>query len=341
MKNNLTLIKVVFAMALTIITSTGAQAQSNFGIQNQIVSVYPVIFETPNRMVNLEVKVTAPIQGENLPIILISHGHGAPWYLASYRGMSPLADYYAANGFVVIQPTHQDSRILGLDKNGPEGALFWKSRAEDMIFCIDHLGELLAAIPGLAQRTDKKSIAAVGFSMGGHTVSMLAGMQLHDPVSGKTVTRAEPRIKAFVTLGAPGSGKDVAEWAVENYPATQGTDYSTMSKDALIIVGDRDKNPQFSARDSWRFDIYNTSPAPKTLLTLLGTGHMLGGIMGWDAYETSLTDDENPETLQFIQEVTVAYIRSKLISNDTSWEAAINKLARTDTPKGKIEVKTE
>ena len=81
------------------------QAPANFGISKQITSVYPIIFETPNRLVNLEVKVTAPVKGENLPVILISHGHGAPWYLASYRGMAPLADYYAANGFVVIQTT--------------------------------------------------------------------------------------------------------------------------------------------------------------------------------------------------------------------------------------------
>lgn len=335
------LIQIVFIMALATITGTHTLAQSNSGIQNQITSVYPVTFETPNRMVNLEVKVSAPVQGENLPVILISHGHGAPWYLASYRGMAPLADYYAANGFVVIQPSHQDSRILGLDKNGPEGALFWKSRAEDMIFCIDHMDEILAAIPNLAQRTDKNKIAAVGFSMGGHTVSMLAGMQLHDPVSGKTVTNVEPRIKAFVTLGAPGSGKDVAEWALENYPAVKGTDYSTMSKEALIIVGDRDKNPLFSTRDDWRFDIYNTSPVPKTLLTLFDTGHMLGGIMGYDAFETSVTEDENPETLRFIRKMSTAYIRSQLNPNDKSLEISVNELTQTENPKGKIEVKTK
>lgn len=333
--------RFLFVMALTTITGTNTQAQSDFGIQNQITSVYPIIFETPERMVNLEVKVTAPVQGKGLPVILISHGHGAPYYLASYRGMAPLADYYAANGFVVIQPTHQDSRILGLDKNGHEGALFWKSRADDIIFCIDHIDEILAVIPGLAQRTDKNKIAAVGFSMGGHTVSMLAGMQLHDPVSGKTVTKPEPRIKAFVTLGAPGNGSDMAEWALENYPAAKGTDYSTMSRDTLVVVGDRDKNPQFSTRDNWRFDIYNTSPAPKTLLTLFNTGHMLGGIMGYDAYETSVTEDENPETLQFIQQITTAYIRSQLIPNDNSWGIAINELAQAEHPRGKVEIKTK
>lgn len=334
-----TLIKVLFPMALSIFMGVNTQAQFYPGITNPITSVYPVTFETSYRMVNLEVKVTAPVKGENLPVILISHGHGTNWYLVSYRGMAPLTDYYASNGFVVIQPSHQDSRILGLDKNGPEGALFWKSRVEDMIFCIDHMDELLAAIPGLARRTDKDKIAAVGFSMGGHTVSMLAGMQLHDPVSGKTATNAEPRIKAFISLGAPGNGTDIAEWTTENYPATKGTDYSTMTRDALIVVGDRDKNPQFSTRDSWRFDIYTTSPAPKTLLKLTDTGHMLGGIMGWDALETNASNDENPETLRFIQQMTTAYLRSKLNPNDKSWENAANELAKAENPKGKIEVK--
>lgn len=147
----LVLIKIVFTIALATIVGTSVLAQSCPGITNPITTVYPVIFDTPNRLANLEVKVTAPVKGEDLPVILISHGHGAPWYLASYRGMSPLVDYYASNGFVVIQPPHQDSRILGLDKSGPEGALFWKSRVEDMIFCIDHMDELLAVIPGLTQ----------------------------------------------------------------------------------------------------------------------------------------------------------------------------------------------
>lgn len=335
------LIKIVFTMALATMVGTNTLAQSYPGITNPITSVYPATFETSYRQVNLEVKVTAPVQGENLPVILISHGHGASWYLASYRGMSPLADYYASNGFVVIQPSHQDSRILGLDKSGPEGALFWKSRVQDMIFCIDHLDELLVSIPGLTQRTDKNKIAAVGFSMGGHTVSMLAGMQVHDPVSGKTIKYAEPRIKAFVIMGAPGNGTDIAEWAAENYPVITGTDYSTMTRDALIVVGDRDKSPLFSARDSWRFDIYNTSPAPKTLLKVTDSGHMLGGVTGWDALEANGTNDENPETLQFIHQMTTAYLRSKLNSNDKSWENAVKELAQAENPKGKIEVKTK
>ncbi len=102
-----------------------------------------------------------------------------------------------------------------------------------------------------------------------------------------------------------------------------------------------DKNPQLSEHDSWRFDIYNTSPAPKTLLKITDTGYMLGGIMGWDALETNATNDENLETLRFIQQITTAYLRSKLDPNDKSWDNAVNELAKTENPKGKIEVKTK
>ena len=62
-------------MALAAMVGMNAQAQSYPGITNPITSVYPVIFETSYRQVPLEVKITAPVKGNNLPVILISHGH--------------------------------------------------------------------------------------------------------------------------------------------------------------------------------------------------------------------------------------------------------------------------
>ena len=63
--------------------------------------------------------------------------------------------------------------------------------------------------------------------------------------------------------------------------------------------------------------------------------------MGWDALETNATNDENLETLRFRQQITTAYLLSKLIPNDKSWDNAVNELAKTENPKGKIEVKTK
>ena len=71
----------------------------------------------------MELRVVSPATGDNLPIILLSHGHGASNFLASMRGYGPLADYYAAHGFVVILPTHQDSKTLALDPTEGGGLL--------------------------------------------------------------------------------------------------------------------------------------------------------------------------------------------------------------------------
>ncbi|KJE20851.1 hypothetical protein FF36_04815 [Frankia torreyi] len=51
----------------------------------------------------------------------------------------------------------------------------------------------------------------------------------------------------------------------------------------------------------WHADPYHLAPGPKSLLTLFDAGHMLGGISGDDAAETT---DENPERVTAIQQLT-------------------------------------
>lgn len=120
------------------------------------------------------------------------------------RGYGPRADFYAAHGFVVILPTHQDSKALGLDPNGPEGALFWRSRATDMHFILDHLDEIASAVPGLAGRLDMERAAAVGHSLGAHTVAMLAGMQVTDANTQEVVNLKARQRAAAIMFSPPG-----------------------------------------------------------------------------------------------------------------------------------------
>ena len=295
---------------------------SNFGaITNPIVSYSPVVFTVPERQVELQLKVSAPATGTDLPIILVSHGHGQSTFLSSLRGYGPLVDFFAAQGFVVIQPTHQDSKALGLDPNGPEGGLFWLSRTKDMRFIVDHLDQIEAT---------------VGHSAGGHTVGMLAGMSVTDPKDGKVVNLVEPRIKAFVLIGVPGKGSDLAAFASEHYPVLKNPNFDTMTMPALVVNGDKDKNAQFSDRDDWRADAYPLSPAPKCLLTVFGGQHILGGISGYDAAETQ---DESPERVAFVRETILAYIRTALNPVDTSWEDAKKALKQDSNAKGRIECK--
>ena len=87
-----------------------------------VLSVSPVVLPAPGRAVDLQVRVSAPVTGSDLPVILLSHGQGYSNHLSSLNGYAPLANFWAAHGFVVIQPTHLSSRTLSLDPDDPRGA---------------------------------------------------------------------------------------------------------------------------------------------------------------------------------------------------------------------------
>jgi len=300
-----------------------------------VVSFSPVVQSVPGRAVDLHMRVSAPVTGRELPVILLSHGHGNSNYLSSLRGYGPLVDFYAAHGFVVIQPTHLDSMTLNL-RDDPEGPLFWRARAEDMRSILDHLDQIEAAVPGLNGRLDRSRIAAVGHSMGGHTVGMLAGMRVTDPNDGTDVDLADSRVKAGVLLGAPGGSADLSAFASEHYPVLRNSSFAEMTTPALVVAGDRDVNPNFSDRVDWRADAYFLSPGPTCLLTLFGAEHILGGVSGYDAAETT---DENPERVAAVQRLTWAYLRTALYPEDRAWDAARAALMDAPNPLGRVECK--
>lgn len=292
-----------------------------------ILAFGPFEMEAPGRPVPMELRVTIPEVGDFLPVLLFSHGHGASHYLSSVRGYAPLAEFWAAHGFAVIQVTHLDSATLALDPTGPEGALFWRSRAKDISGLIDRLDEIAARVPSLAGRLDTGRIAVVGHSLGGQTVTLLCGARMTDVHSGEIIDMTEPRLGAAIAIAPPGDGRDLADWATTRYPELKGIDFSTMRLPALVLIGDRDVSAGFSARPDWRADAYALAPAPKTLATIFGAEHIFGGISGWDTKETS---DEDPARLAEIQRLTWAYLRSALYPEDGAWEVVAQDIAERE-----------
>ncbi|MET7799053.1 alpha/beta hydrolase family protein [Streptomyces decoyicus] len=303
-----------------------------------VLSVSPVVLPAPGRAVDLEVRVSAPVTGSDLPVILLSHGQGYSHHLSSLNGYAPLANFWAAHGFVVIQPTHLSSRTLSLDPVAPGAPLYWRSRAEDMKRILDGLDVIEAAVPQLAGRVDRSKVAVAGHSMGGHTASLLLGARLTDPHDGTEVDLAEPRIKAGVLLAAPGRGGDaLTESVAENFSFFLTTDFSAMTTPTLVVAGDKDASAHLTVRGpEWHTDPYVLSPGRKSLLTLFDAEHGLGGVSGYDVAETT---DEHPERVSAVQRLTWAYLRTELYPGEGAWRAACEALTACPDPLGRVESK--
>ncbi|GAA2596097.1 chlorophyllase [Streptomyces axinellae] len=318
--------------------SAATAAAGTPGPPSPVLSISPVVLAAPGRAVDLQLRVSAPTIGDKLPVILLSHGQGPSNHLSSLNGYAPLANYWAAHGFAVIQPTHLSSRTLNLAPDTPGAPLHFRSRAEDMTRVLDGLDAIEAAVPQLAGRLDPGKVAVAGHSMGGHTASLLLGTRLTDPQDGTEVNLAEPRITAGVLLAAPGRGGDaLTASTAENFAFFSSTDFSGMTTPALVVAGDKDASAHLTVMGpDWHADPYHLAPAPKTLLTLFGAEHGLGGVSGYDVAETT---DESPERVAAVQRLTWAYLRSELYPGESAWQAACEELTSGPGAVGRVEAK--
>jgi predicted dienelactone hydrolase len=301
----------------------GAAADIPINVPKPIISFSPVVLPAPGRLVDLELRVTVPSTGDALPIILLSHGQGRSNFLSSLEGYAPLYEFWAAHGFAVLQPTHLSSAFLGIKTpESKEG--FWQERVTDMSRILDNLDRVEEAVPGLRGRLDRTRVAVAGHSAGARTASLLLGTSNTDPRDGSTWYKPETRIKAGVILAGLGKGgADLSEAGKLRSPFYDA-DFSTMTTPALIVCGDEDFSPHFTARGpDWHADSYVLAPAPKDLLMLKGGNHVLGGISGWDARETV---DESPERVAVVQRMTWSYLRSQLYGADMAWAEACKAL---------------
>jgi predicted dienelactone hydrolase len=295
------------------------------------VSIRALRLPSPNRGEDLQLRVSAPTTGDNLPIVLFSHGFGS-----SMDGYAPLSDYWAAHGFVVIQPTYLDARRLGLapdDERLPEN---WRLRVQDAKHVLDNLDLVDKSVPGLAGRMNRARVAAAGHSFGGQTTSMLLGARMKN--GGADEDMSDARITAGVLLASGGKGGgDLSDIGQAMTPYLN-SGFEHMITPALVVAGDADFSPLTKRGPDWFYDPYHLSPGHKALLTVFGGEHMLGGISG---YEVTETTDESPERVALIQKVTLAYLRQQLVGDSAAWSAISTTLANASDPAGELVTKSE
>ena len=299
----------------------------------QAISVRPVVLSAPDRGHDLQVRVSAPITGNDLPVVLFSHGFG--W---SMDGYGPVADYWAANGFVVVQPTHLDSTTLALAPDDPRTPRIWRYRIEDLVRVIDGLDEIEAAVPGLAGRVDRTRIAATGHSWGATSASALLGARVLDADGNPGEDMSDSRVKAGVLLALAGTGGDaLTPFAAEQFPF-MNPDFSGMSTPALVVAGGNDQSLLSLRGPDWWTDGYYQSPGAESLLTVFGAEHSLGGIVTHLAAK-EMSDAESPAMVALVQRGTTAYLRKALGLGDDDWVRVQAELADDAQALGRLESK--
>ena len=281
------------------------------------VAYSPIFLPMQGRQ-HLELRITAPAKGRNVPIVLFSHGHGPSNYIPSKDGYAHLAQFWAERGLAVIQPTHASSRVGGRPSDAEGAPYFWRERVAEMKAILDRLSEIERQAPAIAGRLDPSRVAAAGHSLGGHTTSLLLGARLQEE------DFSDPRISAGLLLAAPGrGGNDLTAESAARFPFFD-VDFFGLKTRTLVVCGDED-DPHFTSRGpDWFADAFHGAPGAEALLTLHGVGHGLGGIAGLDARET---DTEAPDTLEANKRLTLAWLRTALDVDAEAWTAARHALA--------------
>lgn len=276
----------------------------------RIVAVRPIAVAAPGRSVDLQVKVTAPLSGHDLPVIVFSHGNA--WSLDGYE---PLVDRWAAAGFIVVQPTHLDSRRNGIGWDDPRFATIWRVRIADLHAVLDGLGAILLQAGDLATRVDRERIAVVGHSWGAQTAGALLGARVFDADGVPGEDFSHPGVSAGALIAATGTGDTLTPFAAEHLPFMR-PDYSTMTTPALVVAGGKDRSQLSTRGPEWFTDAYHLSPSPKGLLTIAEGEHTLGGIAGEMVAETT---DEDPARAALVADAVSAYLLDAFKLDGTAW----------------------
>jgi len=279
-----------------------------------VVETFLLHDDTRNK--DIPLRLTVPKSDGKHPLIIFCHGA-----LGSKDGYQPLATHWASHGYVVIQPTFDDSisqmteeekkkvtSIVGL-LNGPQVNKAWDQRPKDVHYVIDSLDLLEKKIPQLAGKIDRARIGVGGHSYGAHTSMLISGMLLRHPALREPPDFHDDRVKAIVMISPQGTGLTVNE---ESYKSMRGP--------ILMITGDNDGSPRRGDEGKagpWRKEAYDgCPPGDKYLLWVKDAHHGFGGIAGRSPFPGS--GPGAPDQVILIQSTGLAFWDAYLRGDGTA-----------------------
>ena len=230
---------------------------------------------------DLTLRITYPEAEGPFPVILLAHA-----VRRNRSDFQPLAEHWAANGYVVLQADHADTGRMGAD---------WRDRARDMSFMIDSLGEIEAKAPKLDSKMDATRIGAGGHLIGAYAACALIGMKGKGFGPGdETADFMDPRIGAALLLGPHGRGQELNE-----------NSWEEIDKPMFVVVGSRMPSRRTSNPPEWRTEPYQfAKPGDAFLLWVEG---MDGGYAG-----LCVGDEIDPRAATLVREATTAFLDAHL-----------------------------
>ena len=216
----------------------------------------------------LPVRIIAPRQDGSLPILAFSHGA-----YSSGRQYDRILRAWAAAGFVVLAPTHRDSVSLGVVR-GSHNSRYFAWRLDDMALLFASFDEIGRRVPDLRRRMDRQRIAATGHSFGGLVAQTISGATFSDAEATSTRHGALRGIQATVIFSGAGRMEALVGDA----------DLAALRTPLLVTVGSEDLRqvPGLTGYQ-WRREPFDLAGShDRYLLTLQGSDHYLGGLVGRD-----------------------------------------------------------
>jgi dienelactone hydrolase len=260
---------ISFCVVLSVMSGPAGAFQGQPG--RYTVAIADVTVPQPDQGKDLPLRIAYPKEAGRYPIIVLSHGGGS-----SKDDYRRIGDHWVSHGYVVLAPTHKDSRSLGFDiakAGGPAMQQVMHSRMADMTFIARHLDDIAARVPGLADRMDAARLVAAGHSMGGFTALAAAGLKLKNKISGEVLSMPDVGYRALVLLSDPGKNPTMPDdpWlhiAVPTFIYTGTNDLGGESKSGRKAPYGNDAIPNPAA-----------AQVTKHYLWVDDVDHYLGGLM--------------------------------------------------------------
>lgn len=283
-----------------------------------------VSLSVPDAEREIPLRVVYPERGGPFPIIVLSHGT-----FSSGKKYDPVAEHWAARGYVVILPDHIDANFGVVPTKNDDMYRVSRERVVDMSRVLDSLDEIEARIPALQGRMDQNRLIAAGHSFGTQVAMLVTGLRIKNPTNNAITESAENRFSLLVMLSDPGKMALMPEnmWKgslVPTFLATGTEDYG--------LMGDGRRAADFQN------EILTVDDAPDAseYLLLIDKGdHYFGGLIHKD-----VDTEPDHEGLAIFNATSTAFLDAYAKNDDSARDYLRSGTMQTDTA-GRAELTAE